>query len=173
MVRRILVVLALVALSACRQDAPAPRPQPSASAGPSATEACGEVETFPVQGEGHLVGNQKPPIPYNSTPPTSGWHSSTDVPIIVTPESDPLSEPEQVTVLERGGVVVSHGKLPDADRTELEQLVSDKFAGQAALTSYDKLADGEVALTSWGVLQRCDELDTAAVEAFVSFYAQR
>lgn len=171
--RALLLILTVVVLSACREDAPAPEARPTASAGPPATAACDEVETFPIQGEGHLVGNQKPPIPYNSTPPTSGWHTSTDVPIVVTPEPDPLSEPEQVTVLELGGVVVSHGALQDADRTALEQLLSDKFAGQAALTSYDKLDDGEVALTSWGVLQRCDEVDLAAVEAFVSFYAQR
>lgn len=173
MVRVLLVVLAVVALPACRDDEPAPEAQPTASAGPPATAACEDVETFSIQGEGHLVGKQKPPIPYNSTPPTSGWHTSTDVPIVVTPESDPLTEPEQVTVLERGGVVVSHGELSDDDRTALEQLLSDKFAGQAALTSYDKLDDGEVALTSWGVLQRCEEVDAAAVEAFVNRYAQR
>ena len=126
-----------------------------------------------MQGEGHLVGNQKPPVRYNSTPPTSGWHTSTDVPVVVAPQADPLSEPEQVTVLELGGVVVSHGVLADDERATLEQLLADTFAGEAALTSYDKLGDGDVVLAAWGVLQRCDEVDTAAMEAFIDFYAQR
>ena len=173
MVRALLVALLVVALAACREDAPGPEARPSASAGPTATASCGGVETFPVRGEGHLVGNQKPPVPYNSTPPTSGWHTSTDVPIVVTPENDPLSEPEQVTVLELGGIVVSHGVLAEEERAALEQLLADTFAGEAALTRYDKLGDGEIALAGWGVLQRCDEVDTAAIEAFIDFYAQR
>lgn len=168
-VRLVLAAPVVLALAAC-EEAPATA---VASEGPTATAACGAVQTFPVQGEGHLVGNQEPPVPYNSTPPTSGWHASRDVPIVVTDEAQPLSEPEQVTVLELGGVVVAHGDLPDADRAALERLVTENYQGQAALTAYDRLDAGEVALTAWTVLQRCDAVDVGAVEGFVEFYAQR
>jgi hypothetical protein len=169
MVRVVVVVVALLLLSGCEDG----EPSAEATTGPAATDACGDVETFPIQGEGHLVGNQEPPVPYNSTPPTSGWHTSTDVPIMVMPVSDPLTEPEQVTVLERGGVVVTHGDLPDAQRERLAQLLSDQYSGQAALTAYDQLDDGSITLSAWGVLQRCDDVDPGAVETFIRHYTQR
>lgn len=169
MTRAVVCLALLLALAGCDDAAPVP----DASEGPTATAACGAVETFPVQGEGHLVGDQEPPVPYNSTPPTSGWHASGDVPIVVRPPDQPLSEPEQVTVLELGGVVVSHGELPDEDRAELERLLTDAYPGEAALTSYDALGKGEIALTAWTVLQRCETVDVAAVQAFIDFYVQR
>ena len=142
-----------------------------AAAGPGPTEHCGEVETVPIQGEGHLVGDQEPPVAYNSTPPTSGWHASGDVAFVVADESDPLTEPEQVTVLELEGVVVTYNGLDDDARQQLADLVGTKYAGVAAMTSYDALGEGEVALTAWGRLQLCDAVDLPAVEAFITAFA--
>ena len=171
MIRFLLALVLALALAACTADVPQ---TPDPSEGPTATAACGTVETFPVQGEGHLVGDQEPPVPYNSSPPTSGWHTSTDVAIGVAAENQPLSEPEQVTVLELGGVVVSHGRLADEQRARLEELVrQERFDGKAALTRYDELAPGEIVLSGWTVLQRCNDIDPAAIEAFISYYAQR
>lgn len=139
---------------------------------PGATDACGPVETIPVQGEGHLVGDQDPPVPYNSTPPTSGWHTSGDVAFSVYGPDDALREPEQVTVLELGGVVVSYNGLPEAEVSRLADLVSGEHAGRAALTPYDQLGEGEVAMTAWGKVQVCDSVDPAAIAAFVDAYAE-
>ena len=164
------LLAALVALlgAACTAEPTVTPSEPVATAaGAPPQDACGEVEEFPVQGEGHLVGNQEPPVPYNSTPPTSGWHASGDVPITVAPKDDPLTEPEQVTVLELGGVVVSYADLDGQDVATLEDLVSTTYEGRAALTQYDKLEAGEVALTGWGVLQRCDGVQPEAIEAFI------
>lgn len=168
---RLLCLLAVAALTAaCTPDGP---PSADASEAPAATDDCAAVETVPVQGEEHLVGDQEPPVPYNSTPPTSGWHTSTDVAIVTAPDDEPLTEPEHVTVLELGGIVVSHNGLAADDQEALEALIAEKFAGQAAATRYDKLAQGEVAMTAWGKLQRCEALDLEAVERFVEAYAQR
>jgi hypothetical protein len=169
-VLRILSLLLTLALAlACTPDDPAA----GASEEPAATADCDAVETVPIQGEGHLVGDQRPPVPYNSTPPTSGWHTATDVPIVSAPEGQPLTEPELVTVLELGGVVVAHNGLDGEAQAALEALIADKFPGQVAATSYDKLAQGDVALVAWGRLQPCTALDLAAVEAFAKAYAQR
>lgn len=140
---------------------------------PAATDRCTDVETVPIQGEGHLVGDQEPPVPYNSTPPTSGWHTSTDIPVVVRPDSEPMTEPEQVTVLEMGGIVVTFNGLDPADRSALEQAITDKYAGQVALTSYDALHPGAVAFTAWGKLQHCDAVDLPALDAFVAAFVQR
>ena len=166
---RALVVLALVGmLVACTDETP----PAGVSEAPSATANCGPVETIPIQGEGHLVGDQEPPVPYNSTPPTSGWHTSVDVAIAVAPDGEPLTEPEQVTVLELGGVLASYNGLEPADQEELEGLAAEVHAGQLAVTPYSKLDPGQVALTAWGFLQQCDALDPAAIAAFVEAYAR-
>ncbi|MBA2528380.1 MAG: DUF3105 domain-containing protein, partial [Euzebyales bacterium] len=133
----------------------------------------GEVREIAIQGGEHLIGDQKPPVPYNSTPPTSGWHSSGDVTIAVRPPGRPLSEPQQVSVLEAGGVVVSYRRLRDEDRRALERRVRRDFDGRAAVTPYRKLGRGEVALTAWGLLQRCDGLDLPAVGDFIDRHAER
>ena len=172
--RPVAALLFFVLLVGCGGNPPEPTDPPTASeaaAGPGPTEHCGEVETVPIQGEGHLVGDQEPPVPYNSTPPTSGWHTAGDVPFVVADESDPLTEPEQVTVLELAGVVVTYNGLEDDARLQLADLVGTKYAGVAARTSYDALGEGEVALTAWGRLQRCDAVDLAAVESFITAFA--
>lgn len=165
--RHLLVLALLVAvLPGCGDDAPA-----DADSRPEATAACGPVETIPIQGEGHLVGDQEPPVPYNSTPPTSGWHTSGDVPIEVFSDDDPLTEPEQVTVLELGGVLASYGDLSANERDALARLATAEYPGRLAVTRYDALGPGTVALTAWGRVQHCDALDLDAVAAFVEAYA--
>lgn len=139
-------------------------------AGPTAD--CGEVETVAVQGGSHLLGEQEPPVPYNSTPPTSGWHSSGGFQIGVRGPDEPMDEPDQVSVLESGGVVATHRGLSGADRQELEARAgTEALAGRVAVTPYDALEEGQVVFTSWGVLQRCGALDLAALDAFAATYA--
>jgi hypothetical protein len=166
--RLALTIVVLLLLAGCNGDPPSDTP----ATADGAQSACAPEETFPPQGEGHLVGDQKPPVPYNSTPPTSGWHASGDVPIAVAPVDKPLTEPEQVTVLELGGVVVSYKELPAEDVATLTSLVTEQLAGRAALTRYDKLKPGEIALTGWGVLQRCTSIDEAAITAFAGAHAE-
>jgi hypothetical protein len=165
--RTVLTVLVLSLLSAGCSD-----PAPATDGDVAATDSCSAAETIPIQGEGHLVGDQEPPVDYNSTPPTSGWHTSGDVEFAVYGEDEPLTEPEQVTVLELGGALITYGDLPAEDVAALAELVTAEYAGQAAMTPYDALEAGEVALTAWGKLQRCDGVDVDAVRAFVEAYAQ-
>jgi predicted small lipoprotein YifL len=170
--RRAAPVAALCfSLAACgRAGDPVPVP-----AGPSsltaASGACGPVELPPVQGGEHLIGDQEPPVAYSSTPPTSGWHSSGAFEIGVFGEDAPLSEPQQVSVLEVGGAVATYRDLPDADRAALEGLATGEYAGRLAVTPYDALEPGQVALTAWGTLKICDRLDLDTVAAFVDAYA--
>ena len=167
--RGVLVALGTMLVASCAGEAPAVR----STDAPPATANCEAVRTIPIQGEGHLVGDQEPPVSYNSTPPTSGWHASMDVPIGVAPDGEPLTEPEQVTVLELGGVLASYKGLDAADREALEALATEVYPGELAVMPYGKLAPGQISLTAWGQLQPCDALDPAAVEAFVEAYARR
>ncbi len=162
---RHLLLLALSLLAACTST------QPVAAPAPVEGGACAPVETVEIQGGAHLLGDREPPVPYNSTPPTSGWHASGPPAIGIRDAADALTEPEQVSVLEAGGAVVTYRDLDDADRATLEQIVLRDFPGRVAVTPYEGLEAGEVAFTAWGTLQRCEELDTAALAAFVATYA--
>lgn len=131
--------------------------------------ACGAVQRPAIQSGSHLLGDRAPPVPYNSVPPTSGWHSSAPPPEGFHDASEPLSEPQQVTVLEVGGIVVTYHGLPPEDVDELRGIVA-AAGGKVVATAYDRLDPGAVAFTAWGALQRCDGVDAIALAAFVDAY---
>lgn len=150
--------------------APSPSPSPSTDAAPSTTPTaamCAKLERPPLQSGSHLIGDQDPPVPYSSQPPTSGWHSSGHFDVDVRAADDPLSEPDQVSVLEAGGVVVTYGPLPDDAVSELGDHVREAHDQTVAVTPYERLDAGEVVFSSWGVLERCDGVDLAALDRFV------
>ncbi len=134
-----------------------------------AQASCGRTKTIPEQSGSHLVGDVKPPVPYNSTPPTSGWHSSGAVAITISRK--PLSEPEQVSVLEAGGVVVSYRDLPGRDLARLRRVIRADYDGKVAVTPYAKLERGKVAVTAWAKLMLCDGVNIAAVRRFADQHA--
>ncbi|WP_108665742.1 DUF3105 domain-containing protein [Euzebya rosea] len=157
---RIVVCIAMVLLAACSTPEAQDRT-------PSATAACAEPEFPQLQFGSHLLGDTPPPLPYSSTPPTSGWHASGAIPITIAT----LSEPQQVSVLEVGAVVVSHDGLSGPDQTALEQHVTDRYSTRVAVTPYPALGQKAVVFAAWGVMQRCDALDLAALDTFVDVYA--
>lgn len=157
-------LLASFLVAACADQAPQPAPDTAGS------DVCGPVEEPPLQSGSHLIGDQQPPVPYSSTPPTSGWHAAGAVEITVHPPDDPLPEPEQVSVLEAGGIVASYRDIGEEERTRLEDHVRQHHDGTVAVTPYEQLEPGQVAFTAWGTLQRCTGLDLAAFDAFVAVH---
>ncbi|MGH8908031.1 MAG: DUF3105 domain-containing protein [Egibacteraceae bacterium] len=154
---RLLTIVVAVALAGCGSSS-------------GSDDACGPVERPRVQGGGHLLGDREPPVPYSSTPPTSGWHASGAPLLGRAGADDPLSEPEQVSVLEAGGIVISYRDISADDLSAL-QSVEREFPDQIALTPYANLQPGQVALTAWGILQRCDRVDPGVVRSFIETYA--
>ncbi len=106
-------------------------------------------------------------MPYSSTPPTSGWHSSGALDVTVHGPDDPLSEAEQVSILEADGAVITYWDLSAADVAALTDLVEADYDSSVALTPYDALEPGQLALTAWGTLQRCDAVDLNVVRGFL------
>lgn len=162
----IAVGLSLGLLAGCADDA----------AGTAAPEAeCGPVEEQRDEGHQHLVGDAEPPVDYGTVPPTSGWHmrepDRVRAAIGVRGPDEPLSELEQASVLAVDAVVVTYNDLPDEELRALVELVEADYDGRVAVTPYDRLEPGQVALTAWRRLQRCDGVDTEAVAAFIDEYA--
>ncbi len=140
---------------------------PASSTRSASGAACDGTERPRLQAGSHLIRGGDPPVPYSSRPPTSGWHASGRIAVDVRNADDPLTEPEQVSVLEAGGVVVAHGTLRAEQAAALAEHVAERHAGRVAVTPYAPLAEGEVAFAGWGVVQRCARLDLAALDRFV------
>lgn len=159
------------ALVACGGQESARLTDSVAPSGDTATAGCSAVERVAIQGGGHLIGDQEPPVPYSSVPPTSGWHASGEAEIAVHGVDDVLDEPGQVKVLEVGGTVVTHHGLADQELDTLEEAVRQGYADRVAVTPYPALAQGEVAFSAWGAVQRCDALDLDALDTFAGTYS--
>jgi hypothetical protein len=130
--------------------------------------SCAAPEQQQLQQGGHLLGDEPPPVPWSSVPPTSGWHAS-GAGVSAGTYVEPVSELEQVLWLERGGVVVAYDPdLPSAQIGELNRLPAS--TSRTVVTPYDVAMPRPITLTAWGWLQRCDTVTPAAVEAFVAAY---
>lgn len=135
---------------------------------PLAAADCGPVERPQLQEGSHLLGDNEPPVPYSSSPPTSGWHSS-GRPLDPGTYLDEVSGPQQVRVLEQGGVVVAHDPSLPEDAVEALQRVPEQVDG-VVVTPYADAA-APVTLTAWGVLQRCESVTADEVAAFFEAHA--
>lgn len=153
-----------------REGSPTSGVTPTAVAG--ATDACRPAVEPPLQDGSHLIGDAEPPVPYSSTPATSGWHASGNPRTGVIPADDPLTDPELVLTLEVGQVVAAYDpeRLDEDAVGELERLATDTYPDRLTVTPYEG-ADAPLTLVAWGVLRPCDELDPAAVDAFVAAHA--
>lgn len=152
-VRAALAVAAL-ALAACAADG---------------TVACGPVEHPELQGGGHLIGDAEPPVPYSSTPGTSGFHAAGAPQTGVFHGDRALTEPEIVLDLEVGQVVAAYdpARLPDDDVAELEELAAGPLSGDLTVTAFEEDMGAPLTLNAWGTRRPCTAVDPDTVRAFV------
>lgn len=164
MIRRgLLVALAGLLLAGCTGSAASSRADDAVrTAGAAPSDACQPVEHPPLQLGSHLVGDAEPPSPYTSTPPSSGWHSTSVPPPGIADE--PLEDPDIVSALEAGLVVVAVS--PEVDLAGATPLV-EQFPRRLVVTTFEQAMPTPVALLTWGKLSRCDELDPTGVTTFV------
>jgi len=132
-----------------------------------AQAVCEPVQGFPAQGQTHIEPNQTHP-PYNSNPPTSGWHwSQWKGPGIFT---NPQVQDQLVHDLEHGFIVIQYNNLSAAEVQKLTEFVQrDRY--HMILAPYPGLpANARITLTAWTKLQNCSGVDEAALRAFISAY---
>ena len=148
-----------VALAGCGEAAPDE---------PVATAACAAPERPTLQEGSHLIGDTPPPVPYSSTPPSSGWHASGPGPAPGVYETQ-LPDPSLVSALEQGRVVLTlDGGLDEDARAVVADLAAT--LPELVVAPYDTGGEAAATLVAWGVLQRCDELVGADVTTFAEAY---
>lgn len=132
-------------------------------------------EAIPIQGQEHIALGV-PHDPYNSDPPTSGPHYDAPAETGFYEEA-PLDE-YLVHNLEHGHVIIWYNcsSLDEAGCTTLKNNIRDTMsrAGVSLITGTPKVnavprptMPTQLALTSWGRLQRLDQFDREAILRFI------
>lgn len=122
---------------------------------------CGPVQEFADEGTRHLQANQT--YRYKTNPPTSGPHAVQPAPW----GSQAKQTPDQTLVhnLEHGGVIVHYNGLPNPQVDKLESAVDSYRDG--VVSNPNPKIDGQVVLTSWRKMRKCEKYSPEVVQAYV------
>jgi len=110
-------------------------------------------------------------VDYSDSPPTSGRHWPATAPCGFYP--DGLPDERVVHNLEHGNIVVSYNFTNPAQVTALRQVLDGvrQFDDWGVARSYDKIPDGQVAITAWGHLHRMEGVDPREIGLFFEAFA--
>ena len=133
---------------------------------------------FPSQGNVHLAAIDEPHPPYNSSPPSSGWHMGFLAEWGVSEE--PLPPELHIHNLEDRGIVIAYNCPDGCDELQgdLAEFVENE-GGLLLLTPHaDSIVDPDgqeyqAAAVAWKRVYYFDEFDEATrgeVETFISLY---
>lgn len=129
-------------------------------------EGQAQATSYPIQGTQHIGEGESHP-PYNSNPPTSGWHYANPAPWGVQ-EKD-LPDEQLVHNLEHGGIWISYQPaLEGATVEKLRDLVR-RYRSKVIMTPRAK-NDTKIALAAWGRLDVFDIFDEKRIVAFVQAF---
>jgi hypothetical protein len=165
-----LVGAVAIVLACCGGDDSTGASEASTATGETASTGggCAEVEEVDVQLSGQHSDRDVTAADYDTNPPTGGDHNPTPL-AAGTFYTEPPRLGEAVHLLEHGAVIgwtngLSHEDL-DAIEAEFNGVFKDGYYQVA--TVENPALDVPFALSAWGALQKCDEVDTAAIRPFV------
>jgi hypothetical protein len=132
------------------------------------------IQTFPIQGAQHIQRGESHP-PYNSVPPTSGWHYG-DAVAPPGVSSQPILDEVQVHNLEHGEIMVQYHcdpACPDVV-SKLEAIVRS-YPKKVILAPYPALSQTghRIALTSWGRLAYLDDVDEPFIRNYIARFKDK
>jgi hypothetical protein len=130
-------------------------------------------QAMPIQGQEHIALGQSHP-PYNSDPPTSGWHY--DQPADAGFYETSLPDEQIVHNLEHGHVIISYDctKLVDCETVKADlRRVVERFQRWKVVAVARENADTAIALTAWGRIDKLDTYDEDRIVAFVRHWRDR
>ncbi len=116
------------------------------------------------QGMDHVDFGANHP-PYNSVPPTSGWHTPDSYTWGVTKE--PVPDEIQVHNLEHGGIMIQY--KPGIEKNTIEKLeeIGKRYKSKVIVAPYLKL-DKNIALTAWTYLDKFNDFDENRIVGFIA-----
>jgi hypothetical protein len=126
-------------------------------------------EFYPNQGHTHIATVDTPHPPYNSNPPTSGWH----VAQVARAGTYDYELPDALLVhnLEDGYVVLYYKMGTDEENAERIQNLENPTSGFNRVVIVPRTnMEATYALTAWTRLDKFDDFDEARVRRFVEAY---
>ena len=117
----------------------------------------------------HVPEGQR--VDYQDAPPTSGQHWPTPAGCGFYTES--LPDERIVHNMEHGNVVVSYNFTNPAQTTELRQALDNVglFEKWGVARPYNRIPDGQVALSSWGRVHTMTGVNPGEIELFFEVFA--
>jgi Protein of unknown function (DUF3105) len=118
----------------------------------------------------HIPEVTSPHGPYNSNPPTSGWHyGGGTAPWGV--QTQPIADELSVHNLEHGGVIIHYRQgLDQATVDQLTALARELQQQSPCIVLLprpaDKMTESPIAVTAWTWLLRLDSFDAGTIRAF-------
>jgi hypothetical protein len=124
------------------------------------------AQSVVIQGQQHITRGASHP-PYNTKPPTSGWHYGDAVaPWGVS--TAPIPDEVQVHNLEHGGIMIQYdcpGGCPDVV-AKLEEIVRS-YRSKVILAPYEGIGR-PIAVTAWGKIAFLDEVNEPFIRRFIA-----
>ncbi len=124
---------------------------------------------YPDQGRAHIYAGERHP-PYNSNPPTSGWHLP--APAAWGFYANELPDELVVHNLEHGGIWISYKNPNDSQLTEKLEALARRFPVKVIITVRPK-NDSPIAVAAWGRLLTLDHYDEQQTIAFINAFKNK
>lgn len=126
--------------------------------------------SYNIQGRDHVAEGASHP-PYNSNPPSSGWHYGS--PTRGGFYSEPVPDEQVIHNLEHGDIWITyHPDISDAAKDELAS-----FGGRYVIVSPREASDGDISLVAWGRVDTFDiengVIDETRIRDFIRRYDNR
>ena len=124
---------------------------------------------YPDQGREHIARGAPHP-PYNSNPPTSGWHDASPAPWGYYPNE--IADEILVHNLEHGGVWISYRDPKDEEVSNKLFELSKRFPKKVIITLRPK-NDSRIAVAAWTRLLKLDRYDERVILDFIKAYRNK
>jgi hypothetical protein len=124
---------------------------------------------FPNQGQDHIPRGAAHP-PYNSNPPTSGWHDPS--PAAWGFYTNELADEILVHNLEHGGIWISYRDPQDQEVIDRLSELTKRFPSKVIVTLRPK-NDSRIAVAAWTRLLELEQYDERQIVAFIRAYRNR
>lgn len=144
-------------------------PKPGATTAGLAGQPRPQIVEYPDQGRAHIVPGQPHP-PYNSSPPTSGWHFP--APANWGFYNDELPDELLVHNLEHGGIWISVKSAGDAEVIDRLVALMRRYRSKVIVTVRPG-NDSRIAVAAWGRLMKLDQYDERAIVDFINRFKDR
>ncbi len=127
------------------------------------------VVVYPDQGRDHVAPGQPHP-PYNSNPPTSGWHygQAASWGFYATELPDELV----VHNLEHGGIWISYRDASDRELVDRLAALARRYRSKVIVT-HRPANPAPLAVAAWGRLMLLNRYDEAAITEFIRRFRNR